>query len=244
MVLFQAKTFGNIPVFDVLSRLIQGFLYHNIVSYEHDGFRHSSGKVFKSTNYKFIYKKDSNVFKFYFTSLLPQTEENFYNIVKTKGMNLHGIKFYDEKIVYRKRNWHSESIIFESYILMTTKDEKGNRRFIQPDSSLFLENLKTQSFQKYETFLQKEYLGEWNLELLDQHLNYTKISYNRQLYLTWGAKYKLSANIEMINLLLHTGIGSQTMKGFGMMKILKDNFINQENQENESNENSEDFMDD
>ena len=57
MVLFQAKTFGNIPVFDVLSRLIQGFLYHNIVSYEHDGFRHSSGKVFKSTNYKFIYKK-------------------------------------------------------------------------------------------------------------------------------------------------------------------------------------------
>ncbi len=238
MIIFTAKTFGNLPVYDVLSRLIQGFLYNNIVPYEHDGFKHSSGKVFKSTNYRFTYKAEDNVFKFYFTSLMPETEDLFFDYVKQNGMKLANIKFFNEQLFVKNRGWSKQELIFVSNILMSNKNQIGSREFLKPSNPVFLDNLQVQSFQKFETLLRREYKDPWELELLSSSNKQTRIFYNRQPYFTWTAKYKLKADIEMINLLLQTGIGGQTMKGFGMMKISKDNFedISNQNSDFEPNE--------
>jgi CRISPR-associated endoribonuclease Cas6 len=224
MVIYRAETTPNLPVFDVISRLFQGFIFKHVAPYEHDGFRHESGKVFKSSVFKIDYPKDSREIKILFASLIPKTEEKFINHILRHGLKLGTIRLKNETIDRIRREWQSDEIIFWGDILLTLKDEKGKKIFLEPKDEKFQENLKRQSIQKFETLLQKKYLGDWNLGVLKQSEKRTKFFYNRNPYFTWSAKYKLSADNEMINLLLNTGFGSQTMKGFGLVKIQKENF--------------------
>jgi CRISPR-associated endoribonuclease Cas6 len=228
MVIYQAETTANLPVFDVLSRLLQGFLYNNIAPYEHDGFKHKSGKIFHSSNYRFEYRKGSNQFRLLFSSLIPQTEDRFIEYVQKYGLQLGNIKFYRENLSVRNRVWKSDEIIFWGDVLMTLKNERGKKVFLEPKSEKFLQNIKQHSIQKFETLLQKEYFGDFEIEVLKQSDKRTQLSYNKNPYFTWSAKYRLKAEQEMINLILNTGFGSQTMKGFGFIKVEKENFLKEE----------------
>jgi CRISPR-associated endoribonuclease Cas6 len=228
MVIFKAEITENLPVFDVLSRLFQGFIYRNIAPYEHDGFKHSSGKVFKSSAFRIEYPKDSSTIKILFTSLLPETEEKFVKYINSYGMELGNIRLHNQELDVRRRAWRSNEIIFWGDILLTVKDENGQKRFLEPKEERFLENLKRQSFQKFETLLRKEYWGDWEIEVLKQSEHKTKLYYNKKPYFTWSAKYRLKADNEMINLLLNTGVGSQTMKGFGVVRVERDNFFKED----------------
>ncbi|HHO42797.1 MAG TPA: CRISPR-associated protein Cas6, partial [Epsilonproteobacteria bacterium] len=45
----------NLPIKRVLPRLFQSFVYTNLDDKEHEGYKHSSGKVFKSMNFRIDY---------------------------------------------------------------------------------------------------------------------------------------------------------------------------------------------
>jgi hypothetical protein len=100
MVIFKAKITQNLPIFDVISRLIQGFIYTKIAPYEHDGFKHSTGKIFKSSSFKFEYKRDSSVFKLLFSSLIPETEEKFGRYIETHGLELGNIVLEEQDVLH------------------------------------------------------------------------------------------------------------------------------------------------
>jgi CRISPR-associated endoribonuclease Cas6 len=225
MVIFRAKITQNLPIFDVISRLVQGFIYRKVAPYEHDGFTHSTGKIFKSSTFKFEYRRDSSDFKLLFSSLIPETEEKFAKYVAEHGLELGSIILEEQEVEYRRREWRSNKIIFWANVLMISKTEKGRREFLKPTDEKFLPNLKNHSFQKFETLFQRDYFGGWELEILKSSEKPTKLYYNKKPYFTWGAKYQLQADPEMINMLLSSGIGGQTMKGFGMMQVERENFL-------------------
>lgn len=62
----------NLPIKKVLAKLTQSFIYTQLDDKEHDGYRHSSGKLFKALNFRLNYYDYALTIEF--TSLKPEHE--------------------------------------------------------------------------------------------------------------------------------------------------------------------------
>ncbi|NLK66345.1 MAG: CRISPR-associated protein Cas6 [Campylobacteraceae bacterium] len=210
----------NLQIYKGLSQLIQGFLYSNLPAKEHVGYRHSSGKVFRKTNFCFSYF-DGNL-EIKFTALEKELEEQLAINVLKNGLKLGEIHLLDTAINLSEHRTEKTEAKLKGYAACNVKGFLDKKVFLEPIDSRHLEIMTTNLLQKYETFYGSSYNGELEIELLWQDFErFRKFYYgnNKNYMKAWLGIWSMKADNELINLALSTGLGSGVMSyGCGFME--------------------------
>lgn len=212
---------SNLPICKSIAVLIQGFIYSNLPSFEHDGYRHKSGKVFKKMN--FDYKIDKNILYIRFTSYERNYEELIAHAILKNGLKLGEIHLSDTQISIKQHQISKNNAILKGFVACAVKGLLGNKVYLEAQDSRHLEMLKINILQRYETLKNEQYQGEFELNLLWQELNSKSFYYgnNKTPYRANLAKWKIKATPNLINLVLDTGAGSGCMNvGVGFLEVV------------------------
>jgi len=97
----------------------------------------------------------------------------------------------------------------------------GKKIFLEPGDSRHTEIITNHTLQKFETLLGKPYTKELLIEPLWQSLKPRTFWYEKTTYIAWFAKYKIQADSQMLNLLLDTGLGGDSMKNLGFLEVVE-----------------------
>jgi len=205
-----------------MARLFQSYLYSVLPEKEHNGYLHKdTGKRFKSTNFKISYNK--NIFTIYFTALNSEYEQMVATDILKNGIKFGDIKISDINLSLDNRELPKgvDSIKARGFVSASIKNALTKRKIsLEPGDYRHREIIKRNSIQKYEAIYEQEYSGEFDIEPIWQTPRYSTFWYENTPYIAWEAIYILSGDREMINLLLKTGLGSDTMKNLGFLKVL------------------------
>lgn len=225
MLIIQSKIPSrNLQIYKGLSKLIQGFFYTNLPQKEHIGYRHSSGKVFRKTNFCFSLYDGLLVIKF--CALEKELEEIVAVSLLKNGFELGNICLVDTSV---NLNWHltdKTDLNFKGYVVCNIKSLLGRKVYLEPQDSRHLEIMTNNLLQKYETFYGVNYTGELQITLLSQNFEKFKKFYygnNNNFMQTWFATWNIKADNDLINLALSTGLGAGVMSyGSGFIEISKE----------------------
>lgn len=213
MLIIQSKIPSrNLQIYKGLSKLIQGFFYSILPSKEHLGYKHSSGKIFKKTN--FCFTLNDGLLTIKFSSLKNEFEEMIAVTLLKNGLKLGEICLNNTTINLSKNFTDKTDINFKGYVVCKIKSLLNRNIYLEPQDSRHLEIMINNLLQKYETFYEKSYDGELKITLLSQdYKNFKKFYYgNNQNYMkTYLATWNIKANSDLINLVLSTGLGVGVM---------------------------------
>ena len=218
----------NLKITKSLSQLIQGFLYRYLPASEHVGYRHeSSGKIFKRTVFDFILRGED--LRVRFASCEPEFERKIALAVLKDGLSLGEILFTQTTVEAKNHKIFENEAIVQGYVACVVSGLLGHKVYLQPQDSRHLEMMKTNILQRFETIMGRKYDGEMELNLLWQKPGESVKFYygnNREPVYAWQARWKISANAELINLILGTGAGSGCMNyGVGVLEVVKQDLI-------------------
>lgn len=203
-----------------LARLIQGYIYNQLPSAEHIGFKHSSGKVFKRVNFDFNLMNNQIIIRF--SSCESKLEEILAMAILKDGLVLGEIHLVDTHIEFIHNLTNKNYVIVSGFVACAITGLLGHKIYLEPQDSRHLEMMRLNALQRYETLMQKSYEGDFNLELKWQNLNRPReFYYKGDISLkAWSAKWQIKANADLINLLLSAGVGSGCMNyGCGFLEI-------------------------
>ena len=222
MLIISAKTpTQNLPIKRSMSKLFQSFLYTHLPAKEHEGYISKSGKTFKAMNFFMTYKDNS--FEILFTAL----DENYEQIIALEilknGLKLGEVHISSTSIEIVKRDIEDviKEIEVEGYICASLKNPLTKRKiFLEPGDKRHTKIITNHSLEKYETLLNSSYDKDLEIIPLWQSFKSFVFWYEKTPYTTWKARYKIQADSSMLNLLLKTGLGGDSMKNMGFLKIL------------------------
>ena len=135
----------NLPIKKVLAKLTQSFIYTQLDDKEHDGYRHSSGKLFKALNFRLNYYDYALTIEF--TSLKPEHEMIVAQSILTNGLKLGEVKINDTSVQWIDKTTTQNEIKVKGFVavedttfkFMVASKEKIDNSFI----ALFKEALET-----------------------------------------------------------------------------------------------------
>ena len=223
MLIISAKTpTKNLPVKRSMSKLFQSFLYTHLPSKEHKGYTSKNGKTFKAMNFFISYQ--DNFFKILFTALDEKYEQSIALEVLKNGLKLGEVHISSTTVEIIKRDVedNAKEIKVEGYICASIKNPLTKRKiFLEPGDNRHTNIITNHSLEKYETLLNSSY--DKNLEIIPLWQSYKPMIfwYEKTPYTTWRARYKIKADNTMINLLLKTGLGGDSMKNMGFLEVIK-----------------------
>ena len=202
-----------------MSRLFQGFVYSILPEKEHTGYKHHSGKVFKSTNFRIRYF--DNRFEIDFTAIDKEHEKIFAMAVLKDGLKLGEVHFADTTVSIVDRHMEASSMTVRGFVCAAIKNNvTGKKIFLEPGEEKHNAIITKHSLQKYEALFGKVYEGELTIEVLNQQPDGRIVYYDKTPYKVWMATYRISAGVEMLNLLLDSGLGGDSMKNLGFLELV------------------------
>lgn len=212
----------NLQIYKCLSRLIQGYFYSNLPQSEHIGYKHCSGKVFRKTN--FCFTLENNLLHIKFSALDKELEEMVAVSLLKNGLKLGKIHLVDTAINLSNHKTDKNEINIKGYVVCNIKGFLDRKIYLEPADSRHLEILTINLLQKYETFYNKCYDGEFEINLLWQDFEkFHKFYYgnNKNYMKAWLGIWNIKADNDLINLALSTGLGSGVMSyGSGFVETI------------------------
>jgi len=212
----------NLPIKRVLARLTQSFIYHQLDKKVHQGYQHSSGKIFKALNFRVQYDKFDLTINI--TSLDPQNERIIAKkILLDQALKLGEITLTDIAVQLVERNTTQNRLKLKGFVAVDIRDGESLKRkiYIEPKTNKFQEIIKNSSMQKYETFFGEAYEGEFELKVISQKDKPKLFFYNKQPIKSWFGVYEIKATSKMLNMILSVGIGKDTMKNLGYLEVIE-----------------------
>ena len=212
----------NLPIRRVLAKLFQSYIYHCLDNKEHDGYKHTNGKVFKSMNFKIFYIQNKIDIKF--VALDPNNEKILANKILIEGIKLGEIHITQTtlSLIERKKSI-KPTITLGGFISCAIKDGKLSKKkiYLEPKSDKFQEILRNNTLQKYEALFNKPYEKELTINFLNQKPKERLFYYSKGVIKAWYGVFEITADEEMLMMILQTGMGGDCMKGIGFVEIIK-----------------------
>ncbi len=223
MLIISAKTpTQNLPIKRSMSKLFQSFLYTHLPSKEHKGYTSKTGKTFKAMNFFISYKENS--FDILFTALDEKYEQIIALEILKNSLKIGEVHISSTIVEIVKRDIESDvkEIEAQGYICASIKNPLTKRKiFLEPGDNRHTKIITNHSLEKYGTLLGYSY--DKDLEIVSQWQSCKSITfwYEKTPYTAWKARYKIKADSSMINLLLKTGLGGDSMKNMGFLEVVK-----------------------
>ncbi len=215
---------ATLPIRRVLAELTQAYLYTQLPQSEHEGHAHVNGKVFKSMNFKVLYK-DCNV-TIGFSAIRKSYEKEIAMAVLREGLKLGEIHIAQTEIALNEKypeSLQSGKIKVKGYVAAAIKDGNSNKKiYLEPKTHKFQEIVHKHTLEKYETLMRKPYQRDLNITPLYQAPKPRTFYYKRARIRSWYGVYEIEANEEMLRLILDTGLGAHAMQGLGFVEVLEE----------------------
>jgi len=204
-----------------LAKLFQSYVYHQLDSREHKGYKHPNGKVFKSMNFKIFYSGNTIVIKY--SALDKENEKKVAMAVLNKGLKLGEIHIAQTEVSLDDHQKSvDDKIRVKGFVVAAIKDGKSNKKiYLEPKTHKFQEIVHTHTIQKYEVLFGEPYKGELKIVLLSQQPKPQNFFYHRAPIKAWHGVYEIEADKKMTEMILDTGLGSQAMQGLGFVELVK-----------------------
>ena len=205
-----------------MSKLFQSFLYSHLPEKEHEGYAHQNGKYFKSINFRIRYFDDR--FEIDFTALSKEYERMIAMEILKNGLKLGEVYFSETTVGFVERHLSenvTEMVVRGDVCAAIKNRVTGKKIFLEPGDSRHTEIITNHSLQKFEALSGKPYNGDLIIEPLWQNLKPRTFWYEKTPYIAWFAKYKIQADSQMLNLLLDTGLGGDSMKNLGFLEVME-----------------------
>lgn len=203
-----------------MSRLFQAFVYSILPEKEHSGYKHFTGKMLKSTNFRIRYF--DNHFEIDFTALDKAYEKDLAMAILRDGLKLGEVHFADTTVSITDRHTQASNMTVRGFVCAAIKNNvTGKKIFLEPGEEKHNTIITNHSLQKFEALLDRKYEGELKIEVLNQQSEGRIFYYDKTPYKAWMATYRISAEPEMLQLLLDTGLGGDSMKNLGFLEVEK-----------------------
>ncbi|MEA1920544.1 MAG: CRISPR-associated endoribonuclease Cas6 [Campylobacterota bacterium] len=210
---------SKLKIRKVMSRLFQSYVYNVIGEVEHQGYQHASGKVFKATAFRIRYF--DNEFQIEFTARNKAHEKTLAMDILQHGIKLGAVYFADTTVSIVERTTQENVLHVKAYVVAAIKNAASNQKvYLQPGDTKHNEIITKHSLQKYETFFGTPYKGTLDIKVLWQAPKFKRFFYEKGSVDVWMADYEITAEPEMLNLLLDTGLGAESMKGLGFLEVV------------------------
>jgi len=211
---------SKLKIRKVMSRLFQSYVYSVIGEAEHKGYQHPSGKVFKATAFRIRYW--DNRFEIEFTALNKEHEKQLAMDILQNGMKLGAVHFADTTVSIADRHTQKSTLHVKGFVVGAIKNAATNQKvYLQPGDTKHNDIITNHSLQKFETLFAKAYDGTLNIKVLWQAPKFKRFFYEKGSVDVWMADYEITAEPAMLNLLLDTGLGAESMKGLGFLEIVQ-----------------------
>ena len=212
----------NLPIRRVLAKLFQSFIYHSLDNKEHEGYKHSNGKIFKSMNFKITYI--GNEIQAKFVALNSQNEKKLAEHILYNGLKLGEIHLCNTTVSIVERNSEIKSPMrVGGFISANIQDgNRGKKKiYLEPQSQKFQEIIHRNILEKYEALFSKPYKGEFKIKLIEQKPRERIFHYSKGIIKSWFGVYEIEGDEDILGIILDTGMGANCMKGLGFMEIVK-----------------------
>jgi len=200
-----------------LNRLIHSAVFKHLPSSEHDGYRAKSGKIFKAFTFKAYYQSDT--IHFYFSSINKTYEEQLALAILQNRFQIGAVEIFKKEISIENEKITQDSIALEAEIAIKIKDINGKAFFLHPKDSRFYEILKNNIKERFETLLQKEFNHELDIKLI-KTFKPKRFYYDRLNFTITNAIFEFKSNPEVLEFILNAGVGANSAKGVGMMRVV------------------------
>lgn len=212
----------NLPIRRVISKLFQSYIYTSLDDKEHEGYKHSNGKVFKAMNFKIDYIENEIHAKY--VALNTENEKQLAQYMLRNSLKLGEIHLTNTSISIVERNSKIKSPMrVGGFVCANQKDSKNPKRkvYLEPKSSDFQRIVLNNSLEKYEALFGKPYEGELKIKLIEQKPKEKVFHYNKGIMIAWYGVYEIEANSDMLEMILDTGMGANCMKGLGFLEVVR-----------------------
>jgi len=211
----------NLPVKRILPKLFQSYVYTTLDDKEHAGYKHPNGKVFKSMNFKLLYR--GHDLHICYTALDKEYEKHIAQEILLNGLKLGEIHIASTQVELKRREAIGNSITVGGFVVGAIKDGKLGKKkiYIEPKTDKFQEIIHNHTLQKYETLFQEPYSDTLEIKLIKQYPKPKNFFYNKGVIKAWYGVYDIKANSDMLELILDTGIGANAMQGLGFVEEIK-----------------------
>lgn len=210
----------NLPVRRVLAKLFQSYVYKHLPAKEHQGYKHPSGKVFKSMNFKILYKDYNLIIKY--VSHNKNYERRIAEAVLIDGLKLGEIHIASTELSLHNREIElGKKIKVQGYVAAAIKDGHSNKKiYLEPKTHKYQEIIHKHTEQKYQALFGKPYEGDLKIKLLYQSRKPKRFFYNKGAIVVWHGVYEIEAEEKMLKLILDTGLGAHAMQGVGFVEVV------------------------
>ena len=212
---------ANLLIQRSMAKLFQSFIYTHLPDKEHQGFVSKSGKVFKAMNFRIRYIQER--FEIDFVALDKSYEQKIALDILKNGLKLGEIHFSDVTVSMQERTLPSDATQMEvrGFVCAALKNRLTKRKiFLEPGDERHTQIITNNARQKYEALLGSSYTGDLHITPLWQSPKPKTFWYENTPYVAWLARYKIEADASMLQLLLDTGLGSDTMKNLGFLELV------------------------
>lgn len=212
----------NLPIRRVLAKLLQSFIYHSLDNAEHDGYKHPSGKVFKSMNFKIAYVENALHIKY--SAMNKEHEKTIAQKILFDGLKLGEIHIAQTELsLEQKIHTLSSPLTVGGFVSAAIKDGENSKKkiYLEPKSDKFQEILHNNTLEKYEALFGKPYEGKLAIKLIQQKPRERLFHYSKGVFKAWYAVYEIEASEAMLQMILDTGMGANCMKGAGFLEVVK-----------------------
>ncbi len=212
----------NLLIKKSMSKLFQSFVYTFLPRSEHQGYSSPSGKVFKSINFRICYFNER--FEIDFCALDKKFEQIIALEILKNGLKLGEVHFANTEVTLIDRHLPESAVkmIVDGYVCAAIKNRVTDKKiFLEPGDRRHTKIITNHTLQKFEALLGKPYTKELLVEPLWQSLKPRTFWYEKTPYIAWFAKYKIQADSQMLNLLLDTGLGGDSMKNLGFLEVVE-----------------------
>ena len=212
----------KLPVGRVLNELTQAYFYRYVPPKEHEGYKHSSGKVFKAMNFRMSYKDRTIAINF--SALNKTYEKDIAMAVLGEGLRLGEIHIAQTEVSLvdkYPRELQSGTIKVKGHIAAAIKDGTSSKKiYLEPKTHKFQEIIHKHTLEKYETLMHKSYEDDLKITPVYQAPKPRYFFYKKGRIKSWYGVYEIEANEEMLRLILDTGLGAHAMQGLGFVEVV------------------------
>ena len=212
----------NLPIRRVLAKLFQSYIYTALDDKEHEGYKHSTGKVFKAMNFKIAYIENEIHAKF--VALNPENEKRLAQYMLMNSLKLGEIHLTNTSVsIIERHSKITTPMRVGGFVCANIKDGNSSKKiYLEPKSHKFQEIVYNNTLQKYEALFGKPYEGKLKIKLIEQKPRERIFHYSKGVIKAYFAVYEIEATEEMLQMILDTGFGANTMKGLGFVELMEE----------------------
>jgi len=220
------------------NKILQGFIYKNIVDRDLAEFVHDKGFTYGKRNYKmFTYSRlsgqytiDKKTKKIIYQSpvqlVISSCYEEFFidlsvSLLKKK-IEIAGTEGYVSKMnIVMEEPKSSQKIKMLSPVTAYSTLNNGRTIYYSPDNQNFKRIIKENIIKKYVAFFKQEPLNmDFEIECSKNKFNKVINNYDGFIIEGWMGSFLLKGNTNMIKLAYDTGIGGKNSQGFGCFELI------------------------